>query len=222
MFPWRCHVVLTVAYLSRSFRLRWRRWTNGPGLCVFTPTLLRSGQRELGGSERRIVTATRGSTGVSARRRRREACVMVNKKVGVGFGLVYVLVGVVGFFVTGFNGFASMNGPLLLGIFMLNPLHNIVHVLVGAVLVAGGLAAIKVSRRVNTTVGAVYLLVFAMGLALQASTANILALNGADHGLHLISALLLATVGLAADRYSGTDRTSHSEGGSYRTVTTKS
>jgi hypothetical protein len=84
--PWRCHVALTFAYLSRSFRLRWRRWTNGPGLCVFTPTLLRSGQRELGGSERRIVTATRGSTGVSARRRRREACVMVNKKVGVAEG----------------------------------------------------------------------------------------------------------------------------------------
>ena len=116
MFPWRCHVALTFAYLSRSFRLsiygpawaarsavkicptgtirptgtyfriRWRRWTNGPGLCVFMPTLLRSGQRELGGSERRIVTATRGSTGVSARLRRREACVMVNKKVGVAEG----------------------------------------------------------------------------------------------------------------------------------------
>jgi uncharacterized protein DUF4383 len=133
---------------------------------------------------------------------------MVNKKVGVGFGLVYVLVGVVGFFVTGFSGFAGMNGPLLLGIFMLNPLHNIVHVLVGAVLVAGGLAAIKVSRRVNMTVGAVYLLVFVVGLALQDSAANILALNGADHGLHLISALLLATVGLAADRSPGTGRTS--------------
>lgn len=133
---------------------------------------------------------------------------MVNKKVGVGFGLVYVLVGVVGFFVTGFSGFASMSGPLLLGIFMLNPLHNIVHVLVGTLLIAGGLASITVSRRVNTTVGAVYLLVFAMGLALQDSTANILALNGADHGLHLISALLLATVGLAADRSSGTGRTS--------------
>jgi hypothetical protein len=39
-----------------------------------------------GRSERRIVTATRGSTGVSARRRRREACVMVNKKVGVAEG----------------------------------------------------------------------------------------------------------------------------------------
>ncbi len=128
--------------------------------------------------------------------------VMVNKNVGVGFGLVYVLVGVVGFFVTGFSGFASMNGPLLLGIFMVNPLHNIVHVLVGALLIAGGLASIAVSRWVNTTVGAVYLLVFAMGLALQDSTANILALNGADHGLHLISALLLVTVGLVADRSS--------------------
>ena len=127
---------------------------------------------------------------------------MVNKNVGVGFGVIYVLVGVVGFFVTGFSGFASMNGPLLLGILMLNPLHNIVHVLVGALLIAGGLASITVSRRVNVTVGAVYLLVFAIGLALQGSTANILALNGADHGLHLISALLLMIVGLAADRSS--------------------
>lgn len=133
---------------------------------------------------------------------------MLNKKVGVGFGLVYVLVGVVGFVVTGFSGFASMNGPLLLGIFMLNPLHNIVHVLVGAVLIAGGLASITVSRWVNTTVGVVYLLVFAMGLALQDSAANILALNGADHGLHLISALLLASVGLAVDRSSGAGRRS--------------
>jgi uncharacterized protein DUF4383 len=122
---------------------------------------------------------------------------MVNKNVGIGFGLVYVLVGVLGFFVTGFT---SMNGPLLLGIFMLNPLHNIVHVLVGALLIAGGLASITISKRVNTTVGAVYLLVFAVGLALQGSSANILALNGADHGLHLISALLLATVGFVADR----------------------
>jgi hypothetical protein len=133
---------------------------------------------------------------------------MVNKKVGVGFGLVYVVVGVVGFVVTGFSGFAGMNGPLLLGIFMLTPLHNIVHVLVGALLIAGGVASITVSRRVNTAVGAVYLLVFVMGLALQDSAANILALNGADHGLHLVSALLLATVGLAVDRSSGTGRTS--------------
>ena len=125
---------------------------------------------------------------------------MVNKNEGVGFGLIYVLVGVVGFFVTGFSGFTSMDGGLLLGTFMVNPLHNLVHVLVGALLIAGGLASVTISKRVNTTVGVVYLLVFAVGLAVQGSMANILALNGADHGLHLLSGLLLAIVGLAADR----------------------
>ncbi len=124
---------------------------------------------------------------------------MINKNVGIGFGLIYVLVGVVGFFLTGFSGFTSSTGPLLFG-FMINPLHNLVHILVGALLIGGGLAAVAVSKAVNITVGAVYLLVFAVGLALQGSTANILALNVADHGLHLVSALLLATVGFAADR----------------------
>ena len=124
---------------------------------------------------------------------------MINKNVSVGFGLVYVLVGVVGFFLTGFRGFASPTGPLLFG-FMINPLHNLVHVLVGAVLIAGGLAAVGVSKLVNTVVGAVYLLVFAVGLALQGSTANVLALNVADHGLHLVSAVLLVSIGVAADR----------------------
>jgi Domain of unknown function (DUF4383) len=124
---------------------------------------------------------------------------MINKNLGIGFGLVYVLVGVVGFFLTGFSGFASSTGPLLLG-FMINPLHNFVHILVGALLIGGGLASVGVSKLVNAGVGAVYLLVFAVGIALQGSTANVLALNVADHGLHLVSALLLATIGLAADR----------------------
>lgn len=124
---------------------------------------------------------------------------MVNKSVGVGFGTVYVLVGVVGFFLTGLRGFAASTGPSLLG-FTVNPLHNLVHILVGALLIAGGLASATVSKRINTTVGGVYLLVLAIGIALQGSTANFLALNWADQGLHLISAVLLGAVGLAADR----------------------
>ncbi|MGH3897751.1 MAG: DUF4383 domain-containing protein [Pseudonocardiaceae bacterium] len=127
---------------------------------------------------------------------------MINKAVGIGFGAIYVLVGLLGFFVTGISGFASTDGGLLLGLFMVNPLHNIVHVLVGALLIIGGFASITSNRRINTTVGAVYLLVFILGLVVQGSTANILALNTVDHGLHLASALLLAGVGLGADRSS--------------------
>lgn len=125
---------------------------------------------------------------------------MINKSLGIGFGAVYVLVGLLGFTVTGLNGFASTNGELLLGIFELNPLHNLVHVLVGALLIAGGLAAARTAQLVNTSVGGVYLLVGVLGLFLLGSPANILALNPADNGLHLVSAALLMLVGLTADR----------------------
>lgn len=41
------------------------------------------------------------------------------------------MVGVAGFAVTGFDGFADPDGELLLGLFEVNPLHNIVHLLIG-------------------------------------------------------------------------------------------
>ena len=60
----------------------------------------------------------------------------VNKLVGVVFGAVYVLVGLLGFTVSGGSSFAGTDGGLLVGIFMVNPLHNIAHLLVGALLLA--------------------------------------------------------------------------------------
>src|SRR5690554_76890 len=48
----------------------------------------------------------------------------------LAIGVIYVLVGLSGFLVTGFDGFASPEGELLLG-FEVNPLHNIVHLLIG-------------------------------------------------------------------------------------------
>ena len=130
----------------------------------------------------------------------RGAARSVNKVVGVVFGAVYVLVGLLGFTVSGGSSFAGMDGGLLLGIFMVNPLHNIAHLLVGALLLAGGLAALQVAKSVNTLVGAVYLVLGVLGLFLLNSSADILALNSADNALHFASALLLLIVGLAADR----------------------
>jgi len=124
----------------------------------------------------------------------------VNKLVGMVFGAVYVLVGLLGFTVSGGSSFAGTEGGLLLGIFMVNPLHNIAHILVGALLLAGGLAVVRTARSVNTLVGAVYLVLGVLGLFLLDSSANILALNAADNVLHFASALLLLIVGLAADR----------------------
>jgi hypothetical protein len=123
----------------------------------------------------------------------------VNVLVGYVLGAVYLLVGLVGFAVTSGVGFASTDGKSLLG-FQLNPLHDVVHLAIGAVLVLAARQGVASSRAVNTTVGGVYLLVAVLGLFILDSSANILALNGVDNVLHFASAAVLLGVGLAADR----------------------
>lgn len=123
-----------------------------------------------------------------------------NRLLGTIFGAVYVLVGLLGFAVTGGIGFIATEGGLLLGIFEVNPLHNIAHILIGAALLLAGLSTAPAARAVNTTVGAVYLLLGIVGFFIADSALNILALNTADHFLHLASAIVLLGVGLAADK----------------------
>ena len=129
-----------------------------------------------------------------------------NRLVGVIFGAVYLLVGLLGFAVTGGVDFAGTDGGLLLGIFEVNPLHNIAHLLIGAALLIGGLANVRAAKTVNIVVGAVYLLLGIIGFFLVGTPANILALNTADHFLHLASAILLLAVGFGADRAYRNDR----------------
>ena len=123
-----------------------------------------------------------------------------NRLLGTIFGAVYLLVGLLGFAVTGGIGFLATKGGLLLGIFEVNPLHNIAHLLIGAALLIAGLSSVAAAKGVNTTVGAVYLLLGIVGFFLVGTDLNILALNTADHFLHLASAIVLLGVGLAADK----------------------
>lgn len=120
--------------------------------------------------------------------------------VALAFGAVYLLVGLIGFAVTGGVGLAEDEGNLLLGIFEVNPLHNVVHLLIGAALVWAGMQGVNAARAVNTTIGATYLLVGIVGLFLTDSEANILAINSADNVLHLGSAAILLTAGLMGPR----------------------
>lgn len=123
-----------------------------------------------------------------------------NRLVATIFGAVYILVGLLGFAVTSGVGFIATEGGLLLGVFEVNPLHNIAHLLIGAALLIAGLKSVPAAKAVNVAVGAVYLLLGIVGFFLVDTALNILALNTADHFLHLASALVLLGVGLAADR----------------------
>lgn len=123
-----------------------------------------------------------------------------NRLIATVFGAVYLLVGLLGFAVTGGISFIATEGGLLLGLFAVNPLHNVAHLLIGAALLIAGLASVPAAKAVNTTIGAVYLLLGIVGFFIASTALNILALNTPDHFLHLASAIVLLGAGLATDK----------------------
>jgi hypothetical protein len=115
------------------------------------------------------------------------------------FGAVYVLVGVLGFLFTGLSDFAVPSDDKLI-LFGVNPLHNLVHVAVGALWLASSRSESS-ARAVSTLIGAVYLLVGVLGLFVNGSSdLNLLNINQPDNALHLASAALGLYFGLAGRR----------------------
>ncbi len=116
------------------------------------------------------------------------------------FGGLYLLIGLAGFVVTGFDGwFATDTGETLLG-FELNPFHNVVHILIGAALLAGA-GRPRSAKAIAGVVGAAYAVVGIIGFFAVGEEWNILSLNSADNWLHIGTAVLaLLAVGASADR----------------------
>jgi hypothetical protein len=124
---------------------------------------------------------------------------MEARRFAAVFGAVYVLVGLAGFVVTGLSDFAATSSDKLI-LFGLNPLHNIVHLLVGTVWLVSSRSE-QSARVVSAAIGAVYLLVGVAGLFITGnSDLNLLNLNQPDNVLHLGSAVLALYFGLAGGR----------------------
>jgi Domain of unknown function (DUF4383) len=110
-------------------------------------------------------------------------------RVAALVGVVYVLVGVAGF-ATG--GSSHGNGRVShLLVFQVNPLHNAAHLALGALLVVGASRGAEAARQAMFAVGVVLLVLGLAGPLIAGTPANIVALNGADHLLHLASAAVL-------------------------------
>ncbi|MDQ3957420.1 MAG: DUF4383 domain-containing protein [Actinomycetota bacterium] len=113
----------------------------------------------------------------------------------LAFGVVYIAVGLVGFAITGFDDFASESGKELL-VFAINPLHNIAHIGVGALLLAGSRTH-DAAKTVNLLVGIVYALLGVLGLAGGVVVEDLLNNNTSDTFLHLGTAALAIYFGTA-------------------------
>lgn len=127
------------------------------------------------------------------------------RTVALTLGAIYVVVGILGFIPPFVMGMAPMEMPSasgnLIGIFPINALHNVVHLLIGGALLYGATAtptAILVSR----AVGIVYVAVGLLGIPFP-NGFGLLPLGGADILLHLATGAVLIAIGFAMPAQEG-------------------
>jgi hypothetical protein len=116
--------------------------------------------------------------------------------LALAFGAIYLLVGIVGFFVTGFDDFFAHNTEeKLLGIFEINGMHNVVHIVIG---VAGLLLSrtLAGARTYGWLLAVGYGAAFVYGLIAIGETWDFLSINGADNVLHILTALVGLVIAL--------------------------
>lgn len=133
------------------------------------------------------MTASADNTGTAGRR-------TVPELLALAFGAVYTLVGIVGFFVTGFDNFFEHTGRTLLW-FEINGMHNVVHLLIG---VAGLLLArtLAGARTYGWLLAVGYGAAFVYGLFAVGEDWDFLSLNVADNVLHIATALVGLVIAL--------------------------
>jgi len=114
------------------------------------------------------------------------------------FGIVFVIVGLAGFVITGGSMDASMAAPKLLGLFPLNVMHNLVHLLFG---VWGLLGARTFAGAKSYLFGAgVIYLVLALCGYFVPSGFGLVPIGGANVGLHGLLGVVLVGAALSTAR----------------------
>lgn len=120
-------------------------------------------------------------------------------KASLLIGATYVAVGIVGFFITGFDAFLRDTGEtLLFGFASINPMHNVVHILIGAFLIAMTRFSTPSTEGALMGVGLFYITAFVIGVTAP-DNLTILAMNGAGDGenlVHIVTGITALTAGL--------------------------
>ena len=115
------------------------------------------------------------------------------------FGWVFIIVGLAGFAATGLDMNADhMTAPRLFGIFPVNAVHNVVHLVFGLWGVLGA-RSYGSARSYLVGAGIVYLVLAALGYVAP-NGLGLVPLGGADIGLHLFLGLGLLLSGLVTTR----------------------
>jgi hypothetical protein len=113
-------------------------------------------------------------------------------------GAFYVLIGVIGFFITGFSNFVENTNDALLG-FSINPFHNLVHLGIGSFLILMASNKNKaVGEGATMGVGLFYIVAFVIGVYAK-DNLTIISMHGygdLENFNHLVNGVLLLSIGL--------------------------
>jgi hypothetical protein len=112
------------------------------------------------------------------------------KTLSLTFGAVFLLIGLLGLVP------AATPDDKLLGLFMVDGTHNVIHILSGILGLAAGSTSEKHSRLYLVGFGAVYALVTVIGFAQGDTVLGLFHVNAADNFLHLVLAAGLLGSGL--------------------------
>ena len=140
------------------------------------------------------MAATGGVTGAGGR------AMTWPQTLALVFGAVYTLVGIVGFFVTGFDNFLANTPEELLG-FSVNPFHNVVHLAIGIFLILMTTAfSTAVAEGAVMGVGLFYIVAFAIGV-IAPDNLTIISMYGRgdlENLNHIVNGVALLALGLAS------------------------
>jgi hypothetical protein len=115
--------------------------------------------------------------------------------LGLAFGAVYLLVGIVGFFVTGFSDFFAHDTGKNLLFFEINGMHNVVHIVIGLAGLALG-RTLAGARTYGWLLAVGYGAAFIYGLLAIGEEWDFLSINAADNVLHIATALVGLVIAL--------------------------
>src|SRR5438876_414948 len=119
------------------------------------------------------------------------------KSLGMLFGLVFLAVGILGF-VPGVT-----KDDMLLGIFMVNATHSVVHIVSGAIFLFASMSGAGAARLWFQIFGLVYAVVAVMGFVVgDGMIFNLISNNRNDTYLHVVLALAMLAIGFLSPKQS--------------------
>ena len=122
------------------------------------------------------------------------------KTLGMLFGIVFLAVGILGF-VPGVSAPGPDGMPMLLGIFMVNTAHSMVHIASGAVFLFASMAGAGAASLWFKLFGLVYAVVAVLGfMTPNGMLLGLISNNPADTWLHVGLAAAMLLIGFAVPK----------------------